>query len=163
MTWACGIALLAWRLEWSGVTVQSLCLETQSIGWILVSEGEGAWEALAWCQGMTQEGGRAWGGATRRLGGCHIQDPCWIWDVVFGKRFHHVMLMKHWRVHGKWRGTVSSRGAPIKGILPREPKARIPVGGTCLERTIKSCCRARHRERVLVLWERSGYAKRTFA
>ena len=32
MTWACGIALVAWRLEWSGVTVQSLCLGTQSIG-----------------------------------------------------------------------------------------------------------------------------------
>ena len=68
MTWACGIALVAWRLEWSGVTVQSLCLETQSIGWILVSEGEGAWEALAWCQGMAQEDGRAWGGRLAGLG-----------------------------------------------------------------------------------------------
>ena len=70
-------------------------------------------------------------------------------DLGFGlwQTFSPRDVDETWARARKWRETVSSTGAPIEGILPREPKARIPVGGTRLERTTKSCCRARHQER----------------
>lgn len=65
--------------------MQSLCLGTQSIGWILVSEGEGAWEALAWCHWMTLEGGRVWEGDSPAWGMSHpgslLDLGCGLWQT----------------------------------------------------------------------------------
>ena len=52
---------------------------------------------------------------------------------------------------------------PIEETLPRDLVDRNSIGVILVKRTSNSDVRAGHQERVLVLWERSGHAKRTFA